>query len=79
MVASQVQRVCRTGKLIARGREEHAMINIQITGRGPVIQDGRTAVLAPGAMTFLDWARPYRLRFNDLFSQLLVNVSVRSC
>jgi AraC-like DNA-binding protein len=78
VVASQAQQVCRTGKLIARGHEEYALFNIQITGQGTVIQDGRTAVLAPGAMAFLDCARPYGLHFNDSFSQLVVQVPRRA-
>jgi AraC-like DNA-binding protein len=74
VVASEAQGVCRTGRLIARGREDYAMINIQISGQGTVTQDGRVAVLKPGAMSFLDSTRPYALRFDNAFSQLVVQV-----
>lgn len=74
VVAANAQHVKRTGTLIARGREDYAMVNIQVSGRSSVAQDGRAAVLSPGAMTFLDSTRPYELRFDDAFSQLIVQV-----
>jgi AraC-like DNA-binding protein len=77
MVTSQAQQVCKTGKMIARSHEEYAMI-IQITGQGTAIQDDRTAFLAPGAMTFLDCARPCGLHFHDSFAHLIVQVPRRA-
>jgi AraC-like DNA-binding protein len=77
VIASDAQEVSRTGRLIARGREEYAMVNIQVSGQGTAVQDGRTVVLTPGAMTFLDSTRPYTLRFDDAFSQLVIQVPRR--
>jgi AraC-like DNA-binding protein len=74
VVSADAQAVSRTRGLIARGREDYAMVNIQISGRAFVDQDGRTTVLTPGAMTFLDSTRPYALRFDNAFSQLIVQV-----
>jgi AraC-like DNA-binding protein len=74
LVASQAQQIRRTGKMIARTPQEYAMIVIQITGHSTMIQDDRTAVMAPGTMTFLDCARPSELRFHDSFAHLVVNV-----
>jgi AraC-like DNA-binding protein len=72
-VASHAQQVSRTRTMIAEGDDEYAMV-IQITGQGTAIQDDRTAVLAPGTMTFLDCARPYGLHFHDSYSHLIVNI-----
>ncbi|HUN34509.1 MAG TPA: AraC family transcriptional regulator [Trebonia sp.] len=78
VVAAEAQEVCRTGRQIARGREDYAMINIQVSGQGAVSQDGRGALLTPGAMVFLDSTRPYTLQFDDAFSQLVVQVPRQS-
>jgi len=74
VISAEAQDVRRTGRLIARGREEYALINIQTSGQGTVTQDGRVAVLTPGVSAFLDSTRPYALRFDDAFSQLVVQV-----
>jgi AraC-like DNA-binding protein len=73
MVTSQAQQVYKTDKMIARSHEEYAMI-VQITGQGTAIQDDRTAILAPGTMTFLDCTRPCGLHFHDSFANLIVRV-----
>ena len=78
VVSAGPHEVTRTRRLIARGREDYAMVNIQTAGRGSVVQDGRTTVLTPGAMTFLDSTRPYALGFDGAFSQLIVQVPRRS-
>jgi AraC-like DNA-binding protein len=77
-IASGPQEVCRTGRQIARGREDYAMVNIQVSGLGTAVQDGRTVVLKPGDMTVLDSTRPYRLSFADTFSQLVVQLPLRA-
>jgi AraC-like DNA-binding protein len=66
------QQVERTRGLIARSHEDFVLANIQIQGRAQVSQDGRTASLSAGAMTFVDSTRPYSLRFDDTFAQLVV-------
>jgi AraC-like DNA-binding protein len=53
------------------------MVNIQVSGQGRAAQDGRAVVLKPGAMTFLDSTRPYRLSFDGAFSQLVVQMPLR--
>jgi AraC-like DNA-binding protein len=77
-IDSDAQEVSRTGRLIARGSEDYAMVNIQVSGQGTAAQDGRIVVLKPGAMTFLDSTRPYNLFFDDAFSQLVVQVPLRT-
>jgi AraC-like DNA-binding protein len=72
VISSEAQHISRTGRLIARGREECAMLNIQLSGHGVVAQDGRATLLRPGAMTFLDSTRPYTLDFDGTFTQLVV-------
>ena len=73
-VVSGAQQVARTNRLIARDREELLLVNIQIAGRSLARQDGRSAVLLPGTMTFLDSTRPYTLEFSETFSQLVVRI-----
>ncbi|MET9149314.1 helix-turn-helix domain-containing protein [Streptomyces sp. NPDC058319] len=74
LVRSGAQRVDRTRTLIARGGGDDVLANIQLTGEGRVGQDGRRALLAPGAMTLVDSTRPYTLEFTGPFSQLVVQV-----
>lgn len=68
------QQVARTGRLIARDHEDVLLANIQIRGAARLEQNGRVAVLSPGAMAFVDSGRPYTLDFAGDFSQLVVKV-----
>ncbi|HXA62643.1 MAG TPA: helix-turn-helix domain-containing protein [Streptosporangiaceae bacterium] len=68
------QRVRRTPQLIARAGEQYLLASIQTRGRGRVEQDGRVAVLDPGAMALHDSTRPYTLHFDDAFEQVIVKV-----
>jgi len=68
------QQVARTRRLIARDDEDVVLANIQLHGRARLEQNGQVAVLVPGAMAFVDSARPYALDFADGFSQLVVKV-----
>lgn len=68
------QRVRRTPQLIARAGEQYLLASIQTRGRGRVEQDGRVAVLDPGAMALYDSTRPYTLHFDDAFEQVVVKV-----
>lgn len=74
LISAGAQGVERTRRLIARSREEYALVNIQLAGRSRAVQDGRVAVLAEGSMTFIDSTRPYSLTFDDAFSQLIVQI-----
>ncbi|MFD7408554.1 AraC family transcriptional regulator [Streptomyces sp. NPDC059866] len=69
------QKVARTRRLIARDHEDVLLANIQLHGRARLEQNGHVAVLTPGAMAFVDSARPYALDFADDFSQLVVKVA----
>jgi AraC-like DNA-binding protein len=68
------QQVRRTPQLIARASEQYLLASIQTRGRGRVEQDGRVAMLEPGAMALYDSTRPYTLHFDDAFEQVVVQV-----
>ncbi len=68
------QHVARTSRLIARDHEDVLLANIQVGGRARLEQNGRVAVLTPGAMAFVDSTRPYTLDFAGDFTQLVVKV-----
>jgi AraC-like DNA-binding protein len=74
LLSSGAQHVERTRRFIAKGQEDYALVNIQITGEGKVAQDGRRSVLSTGAMTLIDSTRPYLMHFTGPFSQLIVKV-----
>jgi hypothetical protein len=67
-------RVRRTSQLIARAGEQYLLACIQTRGRGRVEQDGRVAVLDPGAMALCDSTRPYTLHSDDAFEHVVVQV-----
>lgn len=71
-LSSNAQRVDRTRGFVARSQEHHLLVNIQLRGRGLLAQDGRSAVLEPGSLVFVDSARPYTMQFDDEFEQLVV-------
>jgi AraC-like DNA-binding protein len=68
------QHVRRTRQLIAGSSEDFLLASIQLGGTGRVEQDGRTAQLSPGALSFYDSTRPYTLHFDDAFEQLVVQL-----
>ena len=73
-VVSGPQQVARTNRLIARDRKELLLVNIQTGGQSLAWQDGRSATLLPGTMTFMDSARPFTLEFSGSFSQVVVQI-----
>jgi AraC-like DNA-binding protein len=73
-VVSGPQQVARTNRLIARDCKELLLVNIQTGGQSLARQDGRTATLSPGTMTFLDSTRPFTLEFSGSFSQVIVQI-----
>jgi len=73
-VVSGPQRVARTNRLIAQDRKELLLVNIQTAGQSLARQDGRSATLLPGTMTFLDSTRPFTLEFSGSFSQVVVQI-----
>lgn len=73
-VRSTGQHVRRTRQLIAGSSQDFLLASIQVSGHGRVEQDGRTAHLTPGALSFYDSTRPYALHFDSAFEQLVVQV-----
>jgi AraC-like DNA-binding protein len=69
-------RMRRTPEIIARTPgERYLLAFIQTRGRGWVCeQDGRGAVLDPGAMVLCDSTRPYMIQSDDAFEQVVVQV-----
>jgi AraC-like DNA-binding protein len=71
-VSSNAQLVDRTRGFVARSQQHHLLVNIQLQGNGLLAQDGRSAVLEPGSLVFVNSARPYMMRFDGDFEQLVV-------
>lgn len=76
-VVADGQRVRRTRALIDQGEEEYLLATIQLGGRSEIEQDGRVALLRPGAMAFYDSTRPYSLYSDEPCSLLVVQVPKR--
>lgn len=76
-VRSSAHVVSRTRARIARSTQDDYLLSLQTGGRGLVSQDGREAVLEPGDFTIYDTTRPYDLRFDDEFSQLVLRLPRR--
>ncbi|MEV6283494.1 helix-turn-helix domain-containing protein [Kribbella sp. NPDC051770] len=74
VISSGAQAVDRTRRMIARADQDYLLANVQLQGQARIQQDGRYAVLLPGAIAFVDSARPYSLGFDGPFSQLIVRV-----
>lgn len=73
-VSSTAQTVRRTAAKIARASEDYFLVSIQAYGNGRVLQDGRTAVLAPGDFALYDSTRPYELQFDAPFQQYVLKL-----
>ncbi|MGH3587840.1 MAG: cupin domain-containing protein, partial [Pseudonocardia sp.] len=71
-MTATAQYVRRTPSLIAAAAEDYFLVSIQTDGRGAVVQDGRTAALAPGDFALYDSTRPYELRFDGQFQQYVL-------
>lgn len=76
-VCSTAQTVRRTPAKIARATEDYFLVSIQTHGHGRVLQDGRTAVLAPGDFVLYDSTRPYELQFDAPFQQYVTRPTPR--
>lgn len=64
--------VTRTPELIGSSAAGHYKLNLQVSGHGLLIQDGRETVLSPGDLAIYDTARPYSLAFEEDFSTLVL-------
>lgn len=62
----------RTPELIARGDRDFFKVSVMLAGTGLLIQDGREAVLEPGALAVYDTSRPYSLVFDEDFRTMVV-------
>jgi AraC-like DNA-binding protein len=71
-VTSRAQRVRHGPRQIARAAEDWFLVSLQRRGRGVVSQDGRDAVLGPGDFALYDSTRPYELRFEGDFEQIVL-------
>lgn len=74
MVDSVAQRVRRTRSRIATSARDNFLLSLQLRGTGTISQDSRTATLSPGDFTLYDCTRPYELRFDDSFSQVVLRL-----
>lgn len=73
-VTATTQVVRRTAAQIARASEDYFLVSIQTRGEGMVQQDGRAARLAPGDFALYDSTRPYTLRFEGDFQQIVLRL-----
>jgi AraC-like DNA-binding protein len=73
-VDSCAQRVFRTPSRIARASEDYVLVALGNHGVNGVYQDGREAVVAAGEFVIYDTTRPYELRFDDSFSQTILQM-----
>ena len=72
VVNASAQKVSRTPRQIATASQDCFLVSIQAEGRGMVRQDGREAVLERGDFALYDSTRPYELRFDGPFEQLVL-------
>jgi AraC-like DNA-binding protein len=73
-VDSCAQRVFRTPSRIARASEDYVLLALGNHGVNGVYQDGRDAVVSAGQFVIYDTTRPYELRFDDSFSQTILQM-----
>jgi AraC-like DNA-binding protein len=73
-VISTPQVVRRTAAKIARSAEDYFLVSIQTRGAGVITQDGRRAHLAVGDFALYDSTRPYELRFDAPFEQVVLRL-----
>ena len=73
-VDSCAQRVFRTPSRIARASEDYVLLALGNSGVNGVYQDGREAIVSGGQFAIYDTTRPYELRFDDSFSQTILQM-----
>jgi AraC-like DNA-binding protein len=73
-VDSCAQRVFRTPSRIARASQDYVLVALGNSGVNGVYQDGREAVVTAGQFVIYDTTRPYELRFDDSFSQTILQM-----
>ncbi|ANQ43146.1 hypothetical protein BAR24_14860 [Gluconobacter oxydans] len=70
-VRSGAQSVSRTRRLISAAAEAHYLVSLGVSGAGHVAQDGRETAILPGTFALYNTARPYTLRFDQDFEQIV--------
>ncbi len=73
-VRSCRHQVVRDKRRIAGSNFDHFLLSLQLRGRGTLVQGGRTATLEPGDFAVYDVTKPYHLRFDDAFEQLVIQL-----
>src|ERR1700683_1624620 len=73
-VVSEPHAVVRSPTMIRRSPDNDFFINVAISGRAVVTQDGREAILRPGDFTVYDSARPCRIACPDPFRLLVLKI-----
>ncbi len=73
-VESCAQRVLRTPSRISRASDDFVLVAVGTSGVNGVFQDGREAVMSSGQFVIYDTTRPYELRFDDSFSQMVFQI-----
>jgi AraC-like DNA-binding protein len=73
-VDSCAQRVFRTPSRISRASDDYVLVALGNSGVNGVYQDGREAVVSAGEFVIYDTTRPYELRFDDSFSQTILQM-----
>lgn len=73
-IKATAQRVFRTPPKIYQSSEDYFLVNIQIAGRGLLMQDGKVADLRPGDFALYDSNRPYQMLFENRFEQLVLTL-----
>lgn len=71
-VDAMAHAVERTPALIAAGGAGFYKLNLQLSGRGILVQGGREALLVPGELVIYDTGEPYTLSFEESFSTLVL-------
>ena len=71
-VAAGAHVVRRSSRLIRRADLDCYKLSLQVAGRSLLIQDDRTALMAPGDMAIYDTTRPYELRFDAPFRMIVL-------
>jgi len=71
-VRASPHRVERTSAHIAAAPEDYVKLTLQLSGTGLLIQDDRSATLAPGDIVLYDTSRPYTLEFGEGMAAVVV-------
>ena len=71
-VAAGPHAVERTPSLIAASATTYYKLNLQVSGHGLLVQDGRETVMRPGDLAIYDTGRPYTLSFDGDFTTLVL-------